>query len=271
MRRLRWCLVAVVCGAGLLRAQVPQDTAFESASVKPNDSGDVASRVSVSGPQFTAINVSVAEVLALAFQLRPNDERLVGLPDWARRARFDIVAKAPAGVVLTRPSLMAPDSEAPSVITTMVRHLLEDRFRLKTHTETRHLSAYVLVLARPNRKLGPQLLPCSSLSDPARCGVHTQGMQLNGVGTTMAQFASMLSFLVQSPVVDQTELDGAYDITLDYAPDRSLIPPGAPASSTAEGPSLFTALEEQLGLKLEATKPDVTVLVVDFLERPGPN
>ena len=183
----------------------------------------------------------------------------------------------------------------------MLRELLADRFKLATHPETRQLPIYRLVMARRDRMPGSQLKAsgpeCAPIVPPAgvplppppppgpggggtpltvarglprRCGtmMHPGGMSSRGV--TMDGLASMLAYGVERPIVNETGLAGEFDVDLTYAPDlgAAVSPTAAPASSA---PSLFTALEEQLGLKLESARGPVSVLVVDRAERPAEN
>ena len=177
-------------------------------------------------------------------------------------------------MTLTVPHLLRDGGE-PSTLALMVRGLLAERFRLKTHIETRSMPAYALVMARPDRKLGRKLVSCSSLSDPTKCGIRSPGVNFVGDGLSMARLGNLLSMIVQRSVIDRTELTGAYDITLDYAPDEShgqaffAAPPAA--TTQREGPSLFTALEEQLGLKLQSTKAAVDAVVIDSVAQPEPD
>ena len=272
MRNIRVLLIAfVVAASDLLFAQAPANTSFETASVKPSDSGSLKSGFRVAGEQFTATNVYLSDLIRAAYQLRIHDERLPRLPEWAQTARYTVIAKAPAGIRLSSPDLIVPDGAEPSTVALMVRELLADRFRLRMHTETRSMRAYALVMARGDRQLGPNLKNCSMLSDPTKCGVRSPSLRLVGNGFSMAQLGNALSMMVQRPVVDRTELQGAYDITLDYVPDETLAPEFRAATSNPDGPSLFTALEEQLGLKLESTKSDIDYLIVDSVSQPEPD
>jgi uncharacterized protein (TIGR03435 family) len=246
---------------------------FETASVKPSDSGSLNSGFRAAGEQFTATHVSLSALITVAYQLRIHDERLPLLPEWAQTAKYTVIAKAPAGVRLSVPNLI-PDGGEPSTVALMVRGLLADRFRLRMHADKRSMPGYALVMARRDRKLGPDLIDCAMLSDPTKCGIRSPGMRFVGDGFSMARLGNMLSLIVQRPVVDRTELQGAYDITLDYVPDETLAQEfRAPqtASSIPDGPSLFTALEEQLGLKLESTKAAVDFFVVDSVAQPEPD
>jgi uncharacterized protein (TIGR03435 family) len=210
---------------------------------------------------------------------------IVGGPAWLAVDRYDIVAKA-------------PENAQPEQIRQMVRTLMADRFKLVLHRETRELPIYALVLARPDGRLGPQLKPSSTnceevartLNSAGRGGAAppapppqsgnrpTCGIRVNAGatailiagGTPIGQLASNLSGAVNRTVVDRTGLTGGFDIDLTFTPDPLMFQGAAPTDQPP-GPSLFTALQEQLGLKIESTRGPVEVLVVDSAERPTEN
>ena len=175
----------------------------------------------------------------------------------------------------------------------MLRTLLADRFGVVVHQEMRELPVYELVVARADRKFGPEISPskldCENQApgrrggppppgNPAQpiCGMRIAPGQMVMGGTPMAQFATVLSNFVQRVVLDRTQLAGAFDFRLSWTPDRipqGAPPPGAPALPPVDpnGPSLFAALQEQLGLKLESTRAPLEVLVIDRAERPMPD
>jgi uncharacterized protein (TIGR03435 family) len=256
---------------------------FEVASIKPNKSGD--GRVMIGMPptgRFTATNVPVRLLMQQSFNLQPF--QIVGGPSWITSDRFDVVAKAPDG--------FAPDQLRP-----MVRALLVDRFKLKTHMETREMPIYELVLARPDGKLGSNLTPaktdCEAMrgrraggpppappqpGQPIECGFMIGIGNMNAGGMPMLELARSLSGFVNRIVVDKTGLKGNYDFQITYTPDGRGnplgLPPGAPPvgveapAGDPNGASLFTALQEQLGLKLDSQKGPVEVLVIDSIEQP---
>jgi hypothetical protein len=219
---------------------------FDVASVKSNKSGDrrVMMRTEPGG-RYTATNVTVRDLVREAYHLLPS--QLTGEPDWMDRDRFDIVAKADGGV--DEPFLN--DSLAgPSRFRLMLRALLADRFKLVAHEDTHELPIYALTLARTDRRLGPGLRPASG---------------------DLSQLAGGLTGIVQRITVDRTALSRRFDLDLSYTPD--LIDAGSAAKIVAvggdpNGPSIFTALQEQLGLKLESSRGPVTVLVIDGVQHP---
>jgi uncharacterized protein (TIGR03435 family) len=283
-------IAASLCAVAVLAQTAPQiggSLKFEVASVKSNTSGDGRVMIGVQpGGRYTATNVPLRFLIRNAYAIQ--DFQLVGAPDWIDSERFDIIAKAERDIGPPIPG------GPPSPLQLMLRSLLEDRFRLALHRDTRELPIYALVLARPDGKLGPQLQPsktdCSALAgargrnglppDPPStsgrppCGMRMMPGQLAAGGFPISQLAQQLSQSAQRVVIDRTGLTGNYDFDLKWTPDQlpQGAPPGAPAPAIdPNGPSLFTAVQEQLGLKLESTKGPVEVLVVDRVERPTPD
>jgi uncharacterized protein (TIGR03435 family) len=274
--------------AGVLAAQTPASPAFEVASVKRNKSGQPFSASSIPpGGRFTVTNLTLRQLILMANQIERF--QLSDEPAWLDSERFDIVAKAPAE--LSAALAAPPPANGPTLIQLMLRQLLADRFRLVTHNETRELPIYALVLARSDQRLGPQLhsstTDCAAPAatrrgDPPQapgerpsCGVRGGPGQFLAGGVSMAQLASyFLSGLVQRPVIDRTGLTGTFDIALTWTPNE--MPQGTPLSGAPplppidpNGPSIFTAVQEQLGLKLESTKGPVDLLVIDHVEHPS--
>jgi uncharacterized protein (TIGR03435 family) len=159
----------------------------------------------------------------------------------------------------------------------MMRTLLEERFGLQANHASRTLSVYNLVFARPDRRFGPSLRelsePCQPLVDEqtrrtTSCGVRSAPGLLTGHGVAMPAVATYLSPIVGRVVVDRTGLSGRYDVALQFAP---IVGTGTSAENTpfGDGPSIFTALTEQLGLRLESARAPVEVVVIDRIERPS--
>jgi len=164
----------------------------------------------------------------------------------------------------------------------MLRSLLGDRFRLGVHTEARDLPIFALVLANRDGRLGPQLkasaLDCDGPSAAPSCGIRIGGAGTMVVGgASMTQFASSLTSWVGRLVVDKTGLSGLFDMKLSWTPDQmpqgfdKKIAAGGLPPADPNGPSIFTAVQEQLGLKLESQKSPVEVLVIDRAEHPVGN
>jgi bla regulator protein BlaR1 len=256
--------------------------AFDVTSVKPNNSG--SGRIMMlpaANGGWQASNVTLGMLVRLAFQLQDN--QIAGGPKWLFEDRFDVMGTG-----------VAAGKDGP--LFEKVKTMLVDRFHLVTHVEKRDLPIYELVLARRDGKLGEKLTPstadCSAPQGPApgqrgfavpgpgerpRCGFGIGPGSILIGGQTIAAFAQNLSRLVGRIVVDKTDLKGTYDLSLTYAPDPGInpagrdLPPGVPppaAPAASDAPSIFAALQEQLGLKLESTTGPVEVLVIDSAEKP---
>jgi uncharacterized protein (TIGR03435 family) len=272
--------------------------AFEVASVKPNKSRDAGRGSFVPRvDRFTQTNVTLRQLVQRAYARRAFDTRqIVGGPGWIDSDRFDIIAKIEdgAGSLL---ALYVPDGkDSPGLAYLMLRTLLEDRFKLAVHSETRDLPIYTLMLARNDGRLGPKLVPsdidcdralkeqadalkktgrplpvpsgqgppCSRGGTPGKfIGNDISMLWLADALTEFVNRANPGSRSVTRVVVNRTGLTGNFDMTLEWTPDE--------LSTDTPGGSIFTALQEQLGLKLVPSRGPVDVLVVDRAERPGPD
>jgi len=234
-----------VCGA--------QEQAFEVASVKPSRPEVMERSLSRQpGARLTASNATVKMLIMLAYQVMPD--QISGGPNWFESDGFDIDAKG------TDPNASQGQFRK------MVQSLLADRFQLKVHRSTRELSIYALMPA----KNGPKLVEAKD--DDAEVSMRIEGPgEMTGVKATMSMFASTLSRPLRRKVIDATGLKGNYTFRLQFVPDQNPLKPGAEGAPANEGPSIFTALQEQLGLTLKATKGPVDVLVIDHGEKPVPN
>jgi len=258
-----------------LQIQDPPRQSFEVASVKPNKSGDPSAFVQKTvGATFVVSYQTLRGLIMFAYGIQGF--QLVGAPDWATE-RFDITARAAADIPPTPFGQMSPEA-------LMLRSLLEDRFGLSAHRETRDLPIYALVRARADGRLGPRLRQttsddCAKLREaagkpgatPAPTGSPVCGMRPGGSGNEitagavpMTELARLLNVLAGRTVVDRTGLTGVWDFDLQWSP------PNAP-NADPDRPSIFTALQEQLGLRLEAMTGPVEVLVIDRVERPVPD
>ena len=242
---------------------------FEVASIRPNKSGSgrVSGDLSPTG-RVTLTNVTVRELIRDAFGLR--DVQLVGGPPEVLRQRFDIVANAGGNA-------SAGD------IRSMMRALLADRFELVAHSEKRELPVYELVVARSDGRVGPKLRPrpdCAGRPpdiQPPEDGRLPCGGVLASPGRIMARGVLLadIGFGVDRIVIDRTALSGHFDVELEYTPDQlprpgADLPPDLPPIPQ-NGPSVFTALQEQLGLRLEPATALVDVLVIDSVAAPPPD
>jgi uncharacterized protein (TIGR03435 family) len=288
-------IAAVVLAALVTSPRVAAQTAsappqFEVASVKPNKSGPGPQRIGIQpGGRFTATNIPVRDLISIAYgQPQPlANFQIIGGPGWIASDRFDISAKAEGDLP---PGAAGP----PTQMFLMLRSLLADRFKLVAHEETRDQPIYALRLDRTDGKLGPNLHPatvdCAALRAASRggpppvppppgqappCGMMMGPGRIMSGGMPMENLATSLSRLVSRVVVDRTGLTGGYEATLEFTPDQSQLPPGGLANlppgvpaPPVDGPSLFTALKEQLGLKLDSDHAPVRVLVIDSIEPP---
>jgi len=231
-------------------AQTPGPS-FEVTSVKANTSRESVMRLTapLGTGRFDATNASTRILILNAYGLR--DFQLAGAPPWTESERFDVAGRAAAAA--TRDEISA-----------MLRTLLADRFRLRSHRETRELPIYALVAATPDKRLGPALKVST-----AETRTRISPTSITAVSMTMARLAVTLSGIVGRVVTDETGLAGGYDMELRFAPEGPLPPAAPPADPDA--PSIFTALREQLGLRLDGRRGPVEVLVVDSIERPTPD
>ena len=261
--------------------------AFEAASIRPNKSGDFSQFIRRQpGGRMTVTNMPLRQLITFAFQLQ--QQQLVGGPSWIANDRFDIVAKMEGD-----PAPVAPGA-GPDPLMLAMRTLLTERFKLVTHKETRDLEVYALTVARTDGKLGAAIKPsttdCEALmagrrgggppppppdpNGPVVCGLRGSFGRIQMGGFLVSEFARSLQGLAGRLVLDRTGLKGPYDLELSFAQDRpnGPLPPGVevpPADPNA--PNVFTALQEQLGLKLESTKAPIEVLVIDSIEQPTPD
>jgi bla regulator protein blaR1 len=254
---------------------------FEVASIKPSRPGDNMVRLFMSPGKFTTQSETIKEVIRFAYDIK-SDNQLSGGPSWISSEKYDIEAKEEDSVAEKLEKLSFEDQA--KQIRLMVQSLLAERFKLKVSHQTRDLPVYALVVAKSGPKLTevPQLA-ADGKSAPKGRYVRMMGPgQLTGTNLNMSFLADVLSGQRELGrlVVDQTGLKGNYDWTLKWTPDQSVpmfkSPEGASVSGDApapdsSGPSIFTALEEQLGLKLEARKGPVETLVIDSIEKPSEN
>jgi len=225
-------------------AQSQAAPAFEVASVRVNSSGNGHHSVERDTGRITMTNVDLKSAIALAYGVT---ESQVSGPGWLDSERYDVIAKAPEG---------AKEDEQPAMLQT----LLADRFKLRAHRETRETSVYAIVVA----KNGPKFQPVEGGANDG--GVSSSAGHMTAHKIPMARLATFLGSAraqLDRPVVDMTGLQGVFDLNLVWEPDR----PERAKNDGESGPSLFTALQEQLGLKLESRKAPVEILVVDAVEK----
>jgi uncharacterized protein (TIGR03435 family) len=250
--------------------QNPTRVAFEVASVKPNLSGAAEAASSTPPAGTIAItNTPLKSVIINSYRVRPF--QVIGAPAWTETERFDILAKPPADAT-------------PEQVPVMMRTLLAARFGLRAHMETSEQPIYALRRARADGQLGPQLkratVDCTgNVSSPppntagntnrcrARMSISDAGGAIDVVGRPLSSIMDTLGIVTSRVVVDQTMVTGPVDLRLEWssetAADRPALSNGAPG--------IFTAVQEQLGLKLEPARGPVEVLVIDSVERPTPD
>jgi uncharacterized protein (TIGR03435 family) len=263
--------------------QESQDRArFEVASIKPNQSDASTIRWTFENGRFTAVNVTLKALVSSAYgspQQPLADFQIAGGPRWLDSSRFDIAAVAP-------PDASRGSGVSPAAAVGMLRTLLEERFQLRAHFEAREQAIYALVLNEEGR-LGPRLrqrtADCAAVASGAvkgdPCGGQIFPGNISARGTSMTQLVSGLARLMPNVgrmVVDRTGLTGTYDMDLTWTPDQlpTVDPSAGPMPIPRvdpSGPSLFTALREQLGLKLESARGSVQVLIIDSAGEPTPD
>ena len=269
---------------------------FEVASVKPNTANDNRTMIGFQpGGRYSAVGAPLRFIIRNAF--RVQESQLLGLPEWTRTERFDITAKADV------------PNPTPEMMSEMLRSLLIERFKLVTHRETREMPVYDLVLARADGKLGPELKPstldCEAMRAARRggppeagrmtmplgrggpapdargvapgavpsCAMRMMPGNFTASGGSLNQLAETLEMQAGRIVRNKTGLTGGYDFSLTFTPEQMTggRAPDAPAADSGSAPSIFTALQEQLGLKLDSVRAPVEVVVVDRVERPTPD
>jgi uncharacterized protein (TIGR03435 family) len=285
-------MIAMTVGAvAIAQAAAPgpaaQAPAFEVASVKRNNSGDGSTTRRMQPGGTTFINVTLRQLIIGAYGVQSF--QVFDGPSWITSDRFDITAKAEG----------AP---SPEQMNLMLRSLLADRFKLVVRHEQRELPIYTLVKAREDGQLGPSLKPAAVDCGPsgrgrggpppappappgargvasaplAGCRAMIAPGRIEIGGQPMSQLATLLANQVGRPIVDKTGLSGGYDLQLSFLPDGGrggplgAAPPGAPPLPPIDpdAPSLFTALQEQLGLKLESGRGPVDAIVIVSVEPP---
>jgi uncharacterized protein (TIGR03435 family) len=260
-------------------AQTDADPHFEVASIKPG-APDARGMFIGPGPGsgISVTNATLKQLIGIAWRVQAF--QISGGPAWLDSVHYDVVAK---------PETKPKQGE----ILLMLQSLLEDRFKLTFRRETKEVPIYALVMARKDGKLGPHLTESKqggcTLLDPSKpppepdkpplptCGQMTiNSTRMTAVSLPVANLVIMLSRRLGRTVADKTGLTGNFDMSLEWAADETQamrMPPDAPAppSSDAAGPSIFTALQEQLGLRLESQKGSIEILVIERAEKPSDN
>ena len=243
-----------------LKSDTPKFDAFDVATIKPIGPDDEKGRyITMQGThRFVVKDYTLKLLIAAAYDLNPRT--ISGGPGWVESDHYNIVAITPGEVRPSRDEQM-----------TMLRALLADRFKLAFHREAKEFSIFELQVS----KGGPKLKPAAVAPDtPPSVGpgvVYPQRIVLPGRNATMGEFSSLLQrAILDRPVVDKTGLSGRYDFDLEWAPDETQFGGDVPvASPDAPSPPLFRAIQDQLGLRLVATRGPVDALVVNTVERPS--
>jgi uncharacterized protein (TIGR03435 family) len=239
------------------------DPSFEVSTIKPNDSGLRTMQVlTFRGRTFITENSSLADLMMFAYTVQRK--QILGAPDWIDKDRYDINA--------------TPDQEGTPTadqVRIMIRKLLADRFQLKFHHDKRELSAFVLTVGKDGSNLKPAQ-PNGNLHGIGIQPAKTGAMMFANNAPIPAFTSFLQSMVFDRPVVDQTGLTGRYDLTVTFTPDDSLFngnPLGFPKleEGVEPAPSLFDAIQQQLGLKLTPEKTQVDVLAIDHVEKPSAN
>jgi bla regulator protein BlaR1 len=261
-----WLAVALI---PLAAAPQPPSTAleFEVASIKRADPDSKNNSLYTDrGTGLHVENFTLRDIITFAFNVR--DFQLAGAPAWIETERYDIVAKtaraAGSGVMPDPKTMTDQESDlADHQLRERIRSLLTSRFGLVVHQEVREHAIFDLTIAKTGLKLKPVITPGEQL------GFRGGRGRSRGFAVTMPMLATELSRITGRPVVDTTGLTGKYDYALEWSPDAGT----ADADSVAgnSGPTLFTALQEQLGLKLESSKGPVETYVIDKVDRPSEN
>jgi uncharacterized protein (TIGR03435 family) len=264
---------------------------FDVTTIRLNKTGQGFEGQNFRSGRFSATGVTLQNLITFAYDLQAFE--IFGGPNWAAGDRFDVAA------TMQPPPAGSDPRDGPRRNRRLVRALLAERFNLAVHEERREMPVYSLVMARPDRKLGERLRPfVGECGDPGKLGpppeIATFGMptsdpskgpqwciaftrvgRLSAQGTAISDLTTILARLpaVGRRVIDRTGLTGLFDFDLEWTPLVTGPPaPGVPDDRPSDaGPTIFTALQEQLGLRLESTKETMPVLVIDRVNQPSPN
>jgi|SRR5579871_5028411 len=247
------------------RMAADANPAFEVATIKPSDPARPGRIFTVRGQDVVTINTTLSDLITMAYDLHPR--QLTGGPAWMESDKYDVTGKPDT-----------PGQPSTDQMKIMIQKLLATRFELTFHREKKELPVYAITVAKTGAKLN------KSQSDPNSLpglffGGAKNGMNFNVRNATLAEVGTVLQrSVLDKPVVDQTGLHEKYDFVLTFTPDGAQTAgfggpaPNAPAAENLDAaPDLFTALQQQLGLKLESTKAPVDVLVIDKVEKPSAN
>jgi Protein of unknown function (DUF3738). len=252
--------IALAITAGSCHAQTGTTARpeFEVASIKPSKPGTPGVSVHFDRGGLTASNASLQFLIHVAYQV--ENYQISGAPDWLNSQKFNIAARVPPNT---------PMDQLGDRLRPMLRTLLLDRFKLAVRRETKVLPGYALVVAKTVAKLRASTVEQGSEEKPLFTGRRGD---LSAERVTITQLAETLSRTLGSPVLDMTGIKGVFELHLRWTPDENPLmkkpaESGEAPAEPADAPTIFTALQEQLGLKLEARKVPVEILVIDHVER----
>jgi uncharacterized protein (TIGR03435 family) len=238
------------------------DPSFEVVTIKPSKPDQQGSGITLQGVRLKTVNTSLAELIKFAYNVQ--DKQIIGAPAWVDTDKFDIDAQPDT------PGTPDKDQTAK-----MIQKMLADRFGLKFHKDSKELSAYVLSVGKNGQKMKKSDADAGNIPG---LGFRQLGA-LTVINATMQDFCELMqSYVLDRPVVDHTELAGRWNFLLKWTPDQSQfggmgvkVPPPSDTPTADAPPPLFTAIQEQIGLRLEAGKAQVGVLAIDHVERPSGN
>jgi uncharacterized protein (TIGR03435 family) len=241
--------------AHLERMQPDASPTFEVATIKPSDPTYFSSGFKIANHRVYAVRENLRALIMFAYGVHPR--QITGGPDWADSDFYDINGQP------DQPGV--PDLDQ---MRTMYRKLLTERFHLTCHRDKKELPVYILMLGKNGHKLTPSANQLSAIPDQT---IHRRGF-LTERNATMPDFAGMLqSSMLDRPVIDQTGLTGRFDFALQWTPDQQSSGTAKTDDDSSAPPDLFAAIQQQLGLKLEAARQPADVLVIDWVERPSEN
>ncbi len=256
---------------GIIHAQTQDSLKFEVVSVKPADPDAQGARIQLApGGGMNMVNASVKQLITFAYDVR--ESQVIGGPNWLESQRYDIIAKAPPSDGPSDPRQMTNDQREilQRQLRERVRNLLAERFQLTIHRETKEVPIYALLLGKNGSKIQP-----AKEQQGFRHGMQLRRGQMNAEGASLQMLTNALSNVTGRPVIDRTGLQGNFDFKLEWTPESAALTPGASGEPSSQvdlsGPTIFTAVQDQLGLKLESQKGPVEMIVIDRLEKASAN
>lgn len=265
-RLLVFALLLACCGSSAGGQSAPAGShansagpEFDVATVKVNNTASGSSRLSITDDLLRAINVELGSLLEAAYDIRRD--QIEGLPHWAQVERYDMTAKV---VDMDAQQLRGLSKQQRQ---TMLQHLLEQRFHLRTHVESRTLPLLKLVVAKDGIKFAEWQKPPDD-QDQKKGSMNVNNEDMTAIGVPMESLTRFLSSLTHMPVADETGLKGAYNLHLKWQREEEGQTSGLHDQAL---PTIYAALPEQLGLKLVSGKGPVNVLVIDNIEQPSEN